>query len=108
LFGLALFTAEQRTKEIGIRKSNGATTGQVMFILALEFVKWIAISFIIASALAWFVLSNWLNNYAYKTELSWWIFAFTGLITLLIALITVSWQSFRAATRNPVESLRYE
>jgi putative ABC transport system permease protein len=108
LFGLALFTAEQRTKEIGIRKSIGATTGQVMFVLALEFVKWIAISFIMASAIAWFVLSSWLNNYAYKTELSWWIFALTGLITLAIALITVSWQSYKAATRNPVESLRYE
>jgi ABC-type antimicrobial peptide transport system permease subunit len=108
LFGLALFTAEQSTKEIGVRKSVGATTFQVMLRLALQFLKWIVISFVIASAIAWFVLDKWLQSYAYKTELSWWLFLLTGIIALGISLITVSWQAWRAASRNPVESLRYE
>jgi len=108
LFGLSLFTAEQRTKEIGVRKSNGATTSQVMLLLARDFTKWILLAFVIACSLAYFLLRSWLNGFAYKTNLSWWIFAVTGLIGLAIALITVSWQSYRAASRNPVESLRYE
>jgi putative ABC transport system permease protein len=73
-----------------------------------DFVKWVGISFLIACPLALYVMHKWLQSYAYKTELSWWIFAFSGLLALGIALLTVSWQSWRAATRNPVEALRYE
>jgi putative ABC transport system permease protein len=73
-----------------------------------DFAKWVLIAFIIACPLAWYAMNKWLSNFAYKTELSWWIFALAGLIAMCIALLTVSIQSWRAATRNPVESLRYE
>lgn len=105
---LSLFLTEQRTKEIGIRKVNGAHISQVILILNKEYIKWILIAFIIAVPPAWWAMENWLENFAYKTPLSWWIFALAGLLTLLIAVITVSLQSYRAAARNPIESLRYE
>jgi putative ABC transport system permease protein len=73
-----------------------------------DFVKWVAIAFVVAIPIAYYSLHRWLENFAYKTELSWWIFAIAGIIALVIALLTVSWQSWRAATRNPVEALRYE
>jgi putative ABC transport system permease protein len=73
-----------------------------------DFVKWVGIAFVIASPVAWYTMHKWLQSYAYKTTLSWWIFALAGIIALGIALLTVSWQSWRAATRNPVEALRYE
>ncbi|BAX79756.1 ABC transporter permease [Labilibaculum antarcticum] len=97
-----------RTKEIGIRKVNGAKTFEVIHLLNVNFLTWIAIAFIIACPVSWYAVSLWLENFAYKTELSWWIFALAGLIAMGIALLTVSFQSWRAATRNPVESLRYE
>jgi putative ABC transport system permease protein len=71
-------------------------------------VKWVALAFLISTPVAWYAMHKWLENFAYKTELSWWIFAGAGILVLLIALLTVSWQSWRAATRNPVEALRYE
>jgi putative ABC transport system permease protein len=108
LFGLALFTAEQRTKEIGIRKSIGAKTNQVMALLTEQFLSWVIISYILASCIAWYGMKIWLEDFAYHTEISWWVFIATGLLTFLIAIITVSWQAYRAANRNPVESLRYE
>jgi putative ABC transport system permease protein len=108
LFGLILFTAEQRKKEIGIRKVNGAKTSEIMLLLNFSYIRWIVISFIIACPIAWYAMHKWLENFAYKTELSWWVFAVAGLVALGIAMLTVSWQSWRAATRNPVESLRYE
>jgi len=108
LFGLAVYSANQRTKEIGIRKVNGATNVEILFILNRNFVKWVAISFVIATPMAWITLQKWLQNFACKTDLSWWIFALAGLLALGIALLTVSWQSWKAATRNPVEALRYE
>jgi putative ABC transport system permease protein len=108
LLGLSLLVTQQKTKEIGIRKVNGAKIWQVMAMLNKDFIKWVAIAFIIATPLAYFAMHKWLENFAYKTELSWWIFALAGLLALGIALLTVSWQSWRAATRNPVESLRYE
>lgn len=108
LFGLALFTAEQRTKEIGIRKSIGAKTSQVMGMLTQTFLKWIIISFIIASLIAYYAMHSWLEGFAYRTSISWWVFIITGAIAVTIALITVSWQAYRASNRNPVESLRYE
>ena len=108
IFGLALYSSEQRSKEIGIRKINGAKVSEVMVMLNGDLVKWVAIAFIIACPIALYAMNKWLENFAYKTTLSWWIFALAGLLALGIALLTVSWQSWRAATRNPVEALRYE
>jgi putative ABC transport system permease protein len=108
IFALAAFSMQRRIKEIGIRKVNGARTSEVMILLNKDFIKWVAISFVIASPLAYLSMHKWLENFAYKTELSWWIFALAGLLAMGIALLTVSWQSWRAATRNPVEALRYE
>ncbi|MCX6236218.1 MAG: ABC transporter permease [Bacteroidia bacterium] len=108
LFGLSLFTINGRIKEIGIRKVNGAKIFEVMRMLNKDFVQWVAIAFVIATPIAWYAMHKWLENFAYKTELSWWIFALSGLLVLGIALFTVSWQSWKAATRNPVEALRYE
>ena len=108
MFALAAFTMQRRVKEIGIRKINGARVWEVMMMLNKEFLKWVAIGFIIATPVSWYAMHKWLESFAYKTSLSWWIFALAGLISLGIALLTVSWLSWRAATRNPVESLRYE
>ncbi len=108
LFGLTLLVTKQRTKEIGIRKVNGAKVTEILAMLNKDFLKWIAIAFVIACPLAYYAMFKWLENFAYKTTLSWWIFALAGVLALGIALLTVSWQSWRAATRNPVEALRYE
>jgi len=108
LFSISLLIASARIKEIGIRKVNGAKISEVMVLLNQNFVLWVVIAFVIATPLAWYTMNKWLENFAYKTTLSWWIFAISGLLALGIALLTVSWQSWRAATRNPVEALRYE
>ena len=108
LFGLSLYIIEQRRKEIGVRKVNGARTAEVMFLLNKDFARWVIIAFVIACPISWFVMKKWLENFAFKTNLSWWVFALAGILALLIALITVSFQSYKAATRNPVEALRYE
>lgn len=108
ILGVILFTIQRRTKEIGIRKVNGAKISEVMTMLARDFVKWVAIAFIIATPIAYYAMDRWLESFAYKTELSWWIFALAGMLALGIVLLTVSWQSWKAATRNPVEALRYE
>ena len=108
VFGQIFQVCVNRTKEIGIRKINGASVSEVMVMLSKNFVKWVAVSFIIATPIAWSAMHKWLQGFAYKTELNWWIFALAGVIALGIALLTVSLQSWRAAARNPVESLRYE
>jgi putative ABC transport system permease protein len=108
LLAYVALSVSQRTKEIGIRKVNGARISEVMSLLNKDFVKWVAIAFVIAVPIAYYAMNKWLENFAYKTELSWWIFALAGLLALGIALLTVSFQSWRAATRNPVEALRYE
>lgn len=108
LLGLVSFAAVRRQKEIGIRKVNGARISEILTMLNQDFVKWVAVAFAIATPVAWFAMHKWLENFAYKTNLSWWIFALAGLLALGIALLTVSWQSWKAATRNPVEALRYE
>ncbi|SFE43129.1 ABC transporter permease [Sunxiuqinia elliptica] len=108
ILGMIVFTIQHRTKEIGIRKVNGAKISEILALLNRDFVKWVAIAFVIACPIAYYAMSKWLENFAYKTSLSWWIFALAGVLALGIALLTVSWQSWRAATRNPVEALRYE
>jgi putative ABC transport system permease protein len=108
IFAMAAFSMQHRVKEIGIRKINGAMISEILTMLNKSFVRWIAIAFIIATPISWIAMHKWLENFAYKTELSWWIFTLAGLLALGIALLTVSWISWRAATRNPVEALRYE
>jgi putative ABC transport system permease protein len=108
ILAMSLSACKRRVKEIGIRKVNGAKVTEVMTMLNKDFVKWVAIAFIIATPISWFAMHKWLEDFAYKTNLSWWIFALAGVLALGIALLTVSWQSWRAATRNPVEALRYE
>ncbi len=108
LFAMALFHINARIKEIGIRKVNGAKVREVMILLNQNFIIWILAASLIAIPISYFAMHKWLENFAYKTELSWWIFALAGLLALGIALLTVSWQSWKAATRNPVEALRYE
>jgi len=108
LFGQSVLAAENRIKEIGIRKVNGARISEILTMLNRDFIKWVAIAFVVACPIAFFGMNKWLENFAYKTTLSWWIFALAGFLALGIALLTVSWQSWRAATRNPVEALRYE
>ncbi|MBN1925066.1 MAG: ABC transporter permease [Prolixibacteraceae bacterium] len=108
LLSLSMFNTSQRIKEIGIRKVNGARISEVLVMLNKDFVKWVAIAFVIAGPIAYYALNKWLENFAYKTELSWWMFVLAGLLALGIALLTVSLQSWKAARRNPVEALRYE
>jgi putative ABC transport system permease protein len=108
LFGLSLFTINGRIKEIGIRKVNGARVTEILAMLNKDFIKWVAIAFIIACPIAWYAMHKWLQNFAYKTELSWWVFAVAGAVAVTVAILTVSWQSWRAATRNPMEALKYE
>jgi putative ABC transport system permease protein len=108
LVGMSVFLTERRTKEIGIRKVNGAKAIEVMFLLNKDFLKWVVIAFMIACPVAWYSMHKWLENFAYKTTLSWWVFAAAGAAALLLAFLTVSVQSYKAATRNPVESLKYE
>ncbi|MGV8093690.1 MAG: ABC transporter permease [Mangrovibacterium sp.] len=105
---LSTSQSEKRAKETGIRKLSGAKVSEVMAMLNKDFVKWIGIAFVIACPIAYYAMHKWLEDFAYKTDLSWWIFALAGVLALGIALLTVSWQSWKAATRNPVEALRYE
>jgi putative ABC transport system permease protein len=108
LFGLASFMAEQRTKEIGIRKVVGASVLGIVLLLSKEFAKWVLVANLIAWPIAWYVMSKWLQNFAYRTNIAWTTFIFSAGVAVLIALLTVSYKSIRAAVANPVESLRYE
>jgi len=108
LFGLTVFATQRRIKEIGIRKVNGAKISDVLFLLSKDFIKCVFISFIIALPSGYYIMSKWLENFAYKSNLSWWIFVISGMLPLGITLLTVSLQSWKASTRNPVEALRYE
>ena len=108
LFGLAAFTAEQRTKEIGVRKVLGASVGSVVTLLSKDFLRLVIIAILVASPLAYYAMHRWLQNFAYKIDIAWWTFALAGGIAVLIALLTVSFQSIRAALANPVKSLRSE
>jgi len=108
ILGQIFLISLNRTKEIGVRKVNGAKVSEILIMLNKDFVLWVFVAFVLAIPIAYYAMNKWLENFAYKTELSWWIFALAGLLALGIALLTVSWQSWRAATRNPVEALRYE
>ncbi|MCK8492711.1 ABC transporter permease [Spirosoma sp. RP8] len=108
LFGLAAFTTEQRKKEIGVRKVLGASVASIVTLLSKDFLKLVLIAIVIASPLAWWGMNQWLQNFAYKVELEWWIFALAGLLATGIAVLTVSFQSIKASIMNPVKSLRSE
>ncbi|WP_190810263.1 ABC transporter permease [Flagellimonas sp. S3867] len=108
LFALSAYAMAKRTKEIGIRKVNGATIGQIMTLLNTAFIKWVLIAFLIAVPISWFSMTRWLEGFAHKTSISWWVFGVGGFTTMVIALATVSWQSFKAAMANPVDVLRDE
>jgi putative ABC transport system permease protein len=108
LFGLSVLSAEKRTKEIGIRKVLGASVQQIVATLSTDFIKLVAMALIIATPLAYIAASTWLQNYPYRIAMSWWLFAAAGILVLLIALFTISFQSIKAAVANPVKSLRTE
>jgi putative ABC transport system permease protein len=108
LFAISFHSSRIRTKEIGIRRINGATIFQVLTLLNSDFLRWLIISFVIACPIAWYIMHRWLQGFAYRTELSWLIFTLAGILVIGITLLTVSWQGWRAAIRNPVDALRYE
>ncbi len=108
LYGLASFMAVQRIKEVGIRKVLGATAGNIVYLFSKEFIILIAIAFVIASPIAWYYMHKWLQDYVYRINISWWIFIAGGVLAILIALVTVSFQAIKAAIANPVKSLRTE
>lgn len=105
LLGLIIFISRDRIKEIGIRKVNGASVLEVMYMLNKSVILWLGIAFVVAVPAVYWILNRWLENFAYKTELSWWIFAVAGIASFIVAILTVSWQSWRAATKNPVEAI---
>jgi putative ABC transport system permease protein len=108
ILAMSILSCQRRIKEICIRRIYWAKAIEIITMLNKDFIKWVAVAFIIAVPIAWFVMYIWLKNFAYKTNLSWWIFALSGIIAFGIASLTISWQSWRAASRNPIEILRYE
>jgi len=108
IFGLLTYIMETKIKEIGIRKVNGARILEILKLINLDLVRWVCIAAFISTPISWFIMKRWLENFAYRTEMNWWIFIASGALALLLTLLTVSWQSWRTARRNPVEALRYE
>ena len=108
LLGLSSFSIQRKTKEIGIRKAVGAPISSIVLLLTRDFIKWVMVAFILACPIAWYAMHQWLQNFAYKTNLDLWIFALSGFLALVVALFTVSFQTIKASLKNPVDSLRYE
>jgi len=108
LLGLSLFATLQRTKEIGVRKVLGASVSGIVVLLAKDFIKLVAIAIVFGWLFAWFMLHHWLQDFAYHIGISWWIFVLSGIAAIAIALATISFQAIKAATMNPVKSLRSE
>jgi putative ABC transport system permease protein len=108
LFGLSAFTAEQRTKEIGIRKVLGASVSGITGLLAKDFLKLVLIAIVIASPAAYWFMQHWLADFAYRIDVQWWMFVLAGFVAIAIAFLTVSFQSIKAALANPIKSLRSE
>jgi len=108
LLGLAIYTAQRRMKEISIRKVLGATVPNVVTMLSADFLKLIIIASVLAFPIAWFAMNKWLQGFAFRTAISWWVFAISAGITILIAVITISYQSIKAAMANPIKSLKTE
>jgi len=108
LFGLAAFVTEQRTKEIGIRKALGASIPEIVILLSKQFTKWVVLANLIAWPVAYYVMNNWLENFAYRIDMSFWVFVLSGLSALIIALVTISAHAIKAARANPIQSLKYE
>jgi putative ABC transport system permease protein len=108
LFGLVTFAAEQRVKEIGIRKVLGARISNIFRLLSKDFIKLLLLSICIASPIAWWAMNKWLQDFAYRINIGWWMFVAVGFICLLIALVTISFQAIKAAVANPVKSLKTE
>jgi putative ABC transport system permease protein len=108
LFGLTMFSTIQRTKEIGVRKVLGASVSNILILLSKEFVLLVAIACLIAFPISWWIMSNWLHDFSYRTSMNGWVFAIAGASALLIALLTISFQAIKAAVSNPVKSLRTE
>lgn len=108
LFGLAAFTAEQKSKEITIRKVLGASIPNIVTLLSQEFLKLVSISILIAIPIAWLIMSNWLQKFAYRINISWWMYTLAALIAIFIAMFTISFQAIKAARTNPAKTLRTE
>jgi putative ABC transport system permease protein len=108
LFGLAMFSTKNRTKEIGIRKVMGAGIGNIVLLLSKDFLRLVLLAIVLASPIAWYVMHKWLQEFAYKIDIAWWVFALTGLLAMGIALLTVSFESIKAALMNPIKSLRMD
>lgn len=108
LLGLTMLFARQRTKEIGIRKVLGASVASVVALLSRDFVRLVIIAIVIAAPIAWYVMNQWLQDFAYRIDIRWWMFALAGLLAITVALLTVGFQSLKAALMNPVKSLRSE
>jgi putative ABC transport system permease protein len=102
------FVIRRKTKEIGIRKVNGATPGNVIRMLNGHFIPWIGVAFVMAVPASWYVMRQWLMNFAYKASLDWWVFALSGILVLFLSGVSVSWQTWRAASLDPVKSLSNE
>src|SRR5436190_1878112 len=108
LFGLAMFSTVQRTKEIGVRKVLGASVPNILFLVSKDFVKLVLIASLIAFPVAWWVMNKWLQDFTYRISINWWIFLLAGAAAMVVALVTVSFQAIKAAIANPVKSLRTE